>query len=510
MRKKSRGFNVVFNSLFGMIATLVSSVMTFAVRTVLSRSLGEELYGINTLFASIISTLLIMELGISTAMTIYLYEPVAKDNREKVKSIIRLYRNVYRVFCAILFGAGIIVDIFILPHMVSSSLPIQTVRIYFIIFLLSITVKYLWYYKRSLLFANQRNRISTGVTAGCEAFFGVIEIIVLLYTKNYYFYLVLLVLQNTISNAICNIIVNRDYPFITEKRVEALPSAVKKSIANTIKPMFVQRIAGVVQDSSIAVILSFISESVATVGFYGNYQLVMHTAQSLFSQIGAAFTTSFGNFSATEDPKECYRVYKKSRFLMNWLTVIISGCFMVLVQMFVSIFFGSNYVLSYSVVIIMTLYLYGYLNNVILISIQNAMGLHRLDAKQMVFQTLLNIALSLGGGLLIGLEGILLGSLLSMIIFSTLYKGKVIYEKVFNISPKVYYLNLLDEYIRFLIPVFLLYFSLSKVLINNSVLIWIGRAIVAFFLINIFWAIVSCRHSEFKYLREFLIKKIRH
>ncbi len=507
MAIKSRGVNVILNSMFGIVATLVSTVMTFAVRTVLSRSLGAEIYGINTLFSSIITTLLIMELGISTAMTIFLYEPVANNDHEKIKTIIRLYRNIYRVFCTVLLCAGILVDLLVLPHMVASSIPIQKVQLYFVIFLASIIVKYLWYYKRSLLLANQRNRVSTGVTALCEAVFGGAEIVVLIYTQNYYLYLLLLIIQNILSNAICNIVVNRSYSFIKERNVNKMEESQKKSIVRIIKPMFVQRIAGTVQDSSVAVILSFLSDSVVAVGFYGNYQLITHTAQSLFSQIGAAFTTSIGNLSVTEDHTKLYQVYKVSRFIMNCLTIIITVCFFVLVQMFITIFFGTDYVLGLRVVLIIALFLYFYLNNIILISLQNAMGLHYLDAKQMVFQACSNIILSLVGGLLWGLEGILLGSLISVVVFSTFYKGIIIYKRIFK-APVLDYLKCLaDEIVRFVISGVIVFLVMERILVSASIINWIIRAVVAIALTSLLWILLSFWRSEFSYCMSYLKKR---
>ena len=501
MEKKKRSVNVLFNSLFGVLATIVSTLMTFAVRKALSYSLGEEVYGLNTLFASVITTLLIMELGISTAMTFYLYKPIAEEDNERIKSIIRLYRNVYRVFCTILFGCGLIVGWLFLPYMVTSSLSMNTVREYFFIFLVSIVIKYLWSYKRSILFASQQNRVCTGVTAGCELFLGVLEIFVLIHMRNYFLYLVLLVLQNTASNCICNWIVNKKYAYIKEKEVQPISKEDKKKIVKTIKPLFIQRIAGVIQDSSITVILSVMSDSIATVGFYGNYQLVLHTAQALYSQIGAAFTTSFGNFSAQENRENCYRVYKKSRFLMNWLSALIAICFMLLIQMFIELFFGANYVLNIKTVLILTVYLYGYLNNVILVSIQNALGLHAIDAKQMVYQAFLNIVLSICGGVLWGLEGILLGMLVSTFIFSTVYKGMAIYKHLFKKSRAEYVKMLINEYIRFVLCGVLSYIVMGFFLNENTLLIWLIRALVSCVLVNVLFCVLSIKNSDFEVIK---------
>ena len=82
MSANSRKKNLLLNSAWGMIAVVMSTAIAFALRAVLAHTLGEDIYGINTLFSSIINTLLIMELGISTAMVIYLYEPVVKDDKE--------------------------------------------------------------------------------------------------------------------------------------------------------------------------------------------------------------------------------------------------------------------------------------------------------------------------------------------------------------------------------------------------------------------------------------------
>jgi O-antigen/teichoic acid export membrane protein len=238
--------------------------------------------------------------------------------------------------------------------------------------------------------------------------------------------------------------------------------------------------------------------------------LVLHTAQSLFSQIGAAFTTSFGNFTAIEDKTKIYKVYKKSRFIMNWMAAIIAICFMVLIQVFIALIFGENYVLNWAIVIILTLYLYAYLNNTILISVQNAMGLHKLDSLQMVFQTILNIILSIVGGILIGLKGILLGSLISMLIFSTLFKGNVIYEKVFNVRKFEYIKCLLNEYLRFLLVGVMIFFTTNFILIGANIFYWLIKGVIVFVLANVAFLAVSLFNPEIKSVKGMVLKLIKN
>ena len=509
MSANSRKKNLLLNSTWGMIAVVLSTAIAFALRAVLAHTLGEDIYGINTLFSSIINTLLIMELGISTAMVIYLYEPVAKDDRERIKAIIRLYRDVYRIFCLVFLCSGFIVALFFLPSMVATTIPINIVRGYFALFIISITAKYLWSYKRALLYANQRNRVSTIFTTSTDLFFGAVEIIILLCFENYLLYLLLFVAQNITSNALCNIFINKNYPYILENVNQPVTKVDKINIFNTIKPMFVQRIAGVVQDSSNTIILSFMSSTISIVGFYGNYQLIIHTLETIYGQIGASFTTGFGNLYVQNTKDYCFDVFCKSNFSLHWISTIISVSFLVLAQGFISIVFGNDYVLRDIIVIILTLYLYFFLNNIVVISVQNALGSHRLDAKQMIYQTVLNVCLSLLFGYFFGLPGILAGSLISVVLFSTFYKGIVHYKYIFSKPSSLFVLTTLCNFIRFVITAVITFISARLLFKSSSILLWLLCAVFTLVTSNIILLLLSFRIKEFAFVKNYVTKHVK-
>lgn len=51
--------------------------------------LGNDVNGLNSLFASIIAVLSIADLGIASAITYCMYEPIVKGEKEKVSCTIR-------------------------------------------------------------------------------------------------------------------------------------------------------------------------------------------------------------------------------------------------------------------------------------------------------------------------------------------------------------------------------------------------------------------------------------
>ena len=76
------------------------------------------------------------------------------------------------MFIALIFSiVCIVIDLFFLDTLVSTNISMNTVRVFFVLFGASFVVNYLTYYKRSLLYAEQKNRISIGVTALCEIIF---------------------------------------------------------------------------------------------------------------------------------------------------------------------------------------------------------------------------------------------------------------------------------------------------------------------------------------------------
>ena len=111
--EKSRTINSYNNIKTGLISQVINKLMVFLVRTVLIKVLNDEYLGINGLFSNILSLLSLAELGIGTAIIYSMYKPVADGNSEKIKSLIRLYKNTYSVIGIIIFVVGL----FIIPFL---------------------------------------------------------------------------------------------------------------------------------------------------------------------------------------------------------------------------------------------------------------------------------------------------------------------------------------------------------------------------------------------------------
>ena len=105
----SRLKNSMRNSFWGAISNIIVTLLNFFVRTIFIKTLGNEYLGINGLFTNILYILSFAELGVGHAITYCMYKPIATNDQEKTKSLLRLYKKYYNIIGFIIFGIGILI-----------------------------------------------------------------------------------------------------------------------------------------------------------------------------------------------------------------------------------------------------------------------------------------------------------------------------------------------------------------------------------------------------------------
>ncbi|MBP3279580.1 MAG: polysaccharide biosynthesis protein, partial [Butyrivibrio sp.] len=78
------------NIAFGYVGQVATALISFVLRTVFLLHLNKELLGINSTYTNVLAVLNMAELGIGTALNFSLYGPVARGEKEKIKSYMRL------------------------------------------------------------------------------------------------------------------------------------------------------------------------------------------------------------------------------------------------------------------------------------------------------------------------------------------------------------------------------------------------------------------------------------
>lgn len=156
----TRTKNSMKNITFSILGQTSDIVLSFVVRTIFIYYLGAEYLGINGLFINILSLLSLAELGIGSAITYSLYEPLANNNSKKIKGIMSIFKKTYISIAGFILLAGLLLLPF-LDFFIRDMPDISNIRMIYLIFLLNSAVSYLFSYKRALIIADQKKYIDS-------------------------------------------------------------------------------------------------------------------------------------------------------------------------------------------------------------------------------------------------------------------------------------------------------------------------------------------------------------
>ena len=175
------------NIFFGFISNFLILIMGFIQRKVFIRVLGRTLLGIDGLYTDILGILSLAELGVGAALNFSLYKPVAEQDYDKIKSYMRFYKKAYHAIAAAVAVIGLAFTPFlqyIIKPEQRGDIPIESITVYYLIFLFNTVSTYFVAYKYSLSNAEQRNYIQTNIATITKIVTTLAQIAVLWKTEN--------------------------------------------------------------------------------------------------------------------------------------------------------------------------------------------------------------------------------------------------------------------------------------------------------------------------------------
>ncbi|WP_041140170.1 polysaccharide biosynthesis C-terminal domain-containing protein [Beduini massiliensis] len=504
---ESRTEKAIINSLLSLLSMISILLITFISRKLFLECLGNEILGLNSLFQNIIAMLSVTDAGLSTATIFFLYKPIEEKNYKEIVILINFCKKMYSFLGLIVAIIGGILMLNI-NYLTNTSINNSKVQLYLFLYISSTIATYFFSYKKSILYANQKNGVISIVHMICKISFEVIQMIVIFFTKNYVYYLLLLILFNFSENFICNIYVNKHYPYLKEKSNITLNKKTEKKLMLKLRDIAIQNISTfAISSSDNLIISSFISTSI--VGVYSNYNLIIQTLKSFFSSFFSAFTTSFGNLSVSASIEKCHDVYKKSLFFAYAFSSVTAILYFCLIQNFISLWIGKFYLLNSKIPLLMIILYFLQNMNIPAISVQNALGYHNYDKYLMILQGILNIIVSILFVNLFGITGVILGTIISNII-PTIAKNFLLYKYYFiDFNWKKFWIDYFKYLILFFINFTLTYTFINYMNFSNHLFSFIIKMVCCSLLSLIIFITLSFNDSNFKFYRNILFKRFK-
>ena len=200
MRTENSIKNIIMNFLYNFL----NYGIRFASRIIFVKTLAEVYLGINGLLSNVLGILALTELGIGTAIGYSLYEPLAKNDVEKTRSLMDFYKKAYRIISLVILVLGLVL-LPVLPYLIKDNSGINNLNVIYVIFLINMVIGYLFSYKRTLITSDQKTYKIVPFTMGFNILTAALQIVVLLIFKNYIIYL----LMQTICIVLENVVINR-------------------------------------------------------------------------------------------------------------------------------------------------------------------------------------------------------------------------------------------------------------------------------------------------------------
>lgn len=405
--------NASRNMLYGTALQILKLAVPFAMRTAMLYLLGVEYLGLNSLFTSVLSVLNLAELGVGSAMVYSMYEPIAEDNIEKICALMRLYKIYYRMIGCVVCVLGLILLPFI-PKLINGDIPAD-INIY-ILYLLNLTVTvfsyWLFAYKSSILQAYQRNDIISKASLISESVKYAMQFFALAVFRNYYLYVLVSIVIQVFNNILTAAFAERMYPRC--RACGTLDKLEQKAINLRIRDLFTAKIGTVVVYSSDTIVISAFL-GLTALAVYQNYYYLFTAVASLLTIIFTSVRAGLGNSIIVDRKEKLFSDFKKFLFIIMWLAGFCSACFLCLYQPFMELWVGADLLMDFGVVICMVVYFFVHCLNTFLNSYKDASGMWHEDRFRPLVEAGINLFLNLLLVRYIGLYGIVLSTILSML-----------------------------------------------------------------------------------------------
>lgn len=463
--QNSRTKNTVLNTLTGFLVKIVTILTSFISRTIFIKVLGIQYAGVSGVFTDILTILSFAELGIGSAITFALYKPIAERNERQIAKLMYAYKKIYIIIATVVFVLGLSLIPF-LDHLVRDIPDVHDdLRLIFFLYVLNSAVSYLLVYKATFLTAAQKDYLVSKIKIYFQLVKVIAECVILLVFRDFITYLIFTVASVILLNYIIARYAEKKYPVLKEKSSEQLSRNEKRTLFKNVRALFMYKVSGVVLNGTDSVVISSILGT-PLVGILANYNLVTKQLYAIVLQIFSSTAASIGNLAATSTNEHQYLVFRKLNLLCLWIYCVSATCLWVLLNPFITIWLGEEYLFAPLIVglLISDYYITGMLSPITQFRTSN--GLFVQGQFRPVIMAVLNIGISIFLAYKIGIAGVIIGTLLSRALTQLWYDPWLVYRSVFK-------MNVLKYYAEYLLNLFMV--AISCVISQYLYSLWNGN-----------------------------------
>ena len=332
----------------------------------------------------------------------------------------------------------------------------------------------------------------------------ILEILVLWFTGSYVMYVFIGIIANISTNLIVSNKVNKYYPYLKTLEGSNITKEKKKEIFKNLYAVSMYKInSTIVRSTDSIVIAAFVS--VSATGLYSNYHMIVAAIITMVKLFFTSITASIGNLFVLETKEKSMFIFRCLSYFSFWLYGFCSICLWNLFNPFIVLWLGEDYLLNNIVVflIVIDFLMDGFMQ--VPIAYKDACGLFWKGKYRPVFTAILNIIISFTLAPVIGISGVLLGTIISRLLTTWWFEPWLVHKHAFSASSKLYYVRSTIAFLVVFSSAILVQF-LSSPFNENNLVNFCVKIIICIIVPNFIFFVIFRKTEEFKYVSS-LFKK---
>ena len=464
--------------------------------------LGSNNVGLVNLFNQIISYLSLVEGGIGHAIVYKLYEPISKGYYQKLAELRNGTKKIFNRIILIIIFLSVICGLLIPFLIKNNQFGIFYILINFILYAISEIILYMTVFERSIYIASEKSYKINYVIKTSLIIKYLLQITFSILFQNLTIIFIALIIVGLLENIIIKVLTKKDFNKLPYTKREDI------SFVKEIKNILVHKIAGTVANNiDIVLISKFIGLNKVLI--YSTYLMYANSIISLTNKISQALLGTVGNI-LVEDKKKAYKTFTKYNGLVFILAILIAGPFNLLINYFIKLFYNGKVEVSIITSSLFTLILIYNIIRLPLITYTEGAGLFKETKICPIIESIVNLVLSVILVNILGINGCLLGTVISLIISEYFIKPKIIYKNLFDVDVKKYYLINIKYIILLVLQIVLCYLAYPYLNVTSFTTFLIYLMVCG--IVNLIITLIILKLMKQEYLFDIIkiiIKKMR-
>lgn len=450
-QQESRVKKSLLNARVNLIFYFLTLALSFFSRKIFLDTLGADFVGLTTTLQNLLGFLNLAELGIGSAIGYVLYKPLFDHDEGKINEIISVFGYLYSRIGFIILGAGVVLGGFLPLIFPGTAFEMGIIYFAYVSFLASSLIGYFANYKQTLLGADQKNYVVTAYFQTATIVKTLIQMASAYYTGSYYLWVAIELTFGIIYSIILNWKIRQVYPWLRSEIREGRKLFKKyPEVMRYTKQLFVQKISAVVQwQTTPFLIYSFVNLQV--VAFYGNYTIITDKLAQFVNTFLESTGASIGNLIAEKNIVKIKKIFWELLSMRYLIGGIISFSVYILIEPFITLWVGNEYVLNHEILILLTLNIFISYTRGGVMQFLYGFGLFN-DVWAPIAEIVINLGAAITCGSIWGLKGVLLGGICSQLLIVGIWKPYFLFSKGFKEPVWKYWLNWARNMLVVLLP----------------------------------------------------------